>query len=87
MPLRRDYGPWPEQCSDAARLRRRAAAVGLEPDGAADWTAATLPSYRTIAPSDQPELRPDPDAGAVLRWMHTRGWLSYQVLRFRRQAR
>ena len=83
--LRRDYGPWPELWLDVATLRRWAGLAGLAPAGEADWTAATLPSYRIVAPDPRPELEPNPDAGRVLRWLHAKGWLTYQVMVFRRQ--
>src|SRR5271165_2665141 len=66
-------------------LRRWAAAEGLDLKISQDWTAATLPSYRTAAPDDRPELRRHPDAGNVLRWLHSHGWLTYQILVFRRR--
>jgi len=83
--IRRDYGPWPELWAEASSLRRRAAAEGLDLKTSQDWTAATLPSYRTAAPDDRPELRRHPDAGNVLRWLHSHGWLTYQILVFRRR--
>src|SRR5271166_4147768 len=83
--IRRDYGPWPELWAEAASLRRWAAAEGLDLKTSQDWTAATLPSYRTAAPDDRPELRRHPDAGNVLRWLHSHGWLTYQILVFRRR--
>lgn len=82
--IRGGYGPWPELWADTARVERGAAAAGLDPAGSEDWTAQTLPSYRTVAPDDKPELRRDPEAGNVLRWLHTNGWLTYQILVFRR---
>ena len=82
--LRRDYGPWPELWAEAASLRRAAAAAGLAAADERDWTAATLPSYRVVAPDDRPERHRDPDAGTVLRWLHAAGWLSYQIMRFER---
>ena len=45
-------------------------------------TAATLPSYRTIAP---PGPRRSPTAGDVFRWMHQAGWLTYWMFAFRRR--
>jgi MPBQ/MSBQ methyltransferase len=83
--IRRDYGPWPDPWAEAASLQQWAAAAGLGPAGSEDWTAETLPSYRTVAPDDAPEHRPHPDAGNVLRWLHSQGWLTYQMLMFRRR--
>ncbi len=83
--IRRDYGPWPELWVEAADLQRWAAAEGLELASSQDWTAQTLPSYRTVAPDDASDLRRHPDAGSVLRWLHTHGWLTYQILVLRRR--
>ena len=82
--LRRDYGPWPELWIEADELKQYATDARLLATADEDWTAQTLPSYRITAPDDRPELRRDPDAGNVMRWLHTRGWLAYRVLAFRR---
>ena len=82
--LLRDYGPWPDLWTDAATIIAEAAASGLELSEDQDWTAATLPSYGVISPDPHPERNPFPDAGAVMRWMHHHGWLSYRMLGFRR---
>lgn len=84
--LRRDYGPWPDLWTDAGTIISQAAASGLDLTEDQDWTAATLPSYRVIAPDPHPEGNPAPDAGAVMRWMHQFGWLSYRMLGFRRRS-
>lgn len=78
------YGPWPELWVETASVQRWAAAVGLDLARNEDWTAETLPSYRTVAPDDKPELQRHPEAGNLLRWLHTNGWLTYQILVFRR---
>jgi SAM-dependent methyltransferase len=83
--IRRDYGPWPEPWAEATSLQRWAAAAALDPAGNEDWTAETLPSYRTVAPDDAPERRPQPNAGNVLRWLHSHGWLAYRMLMFRQR--
>jgi MPBQ/MSBQ methyltransferase len=83
--IRRDYGPWPQLWTDTASLERWAAAAGLVPVNADDWTAATWPSYRTIAPDDTAENRQLPDAGTVLRWLHSNGGLVYQLLILQRR--
>lgn len=79
--LRRDYGPWPEPWADLAGLCSVAEDAGLEFVGGQDWSAATLPSYRTVAP-DPTSGRPV-GAGDILRWMHGNGYLSYPALLFR----
>lgn len=84
--LRRDYGPWPDLWTDASTITAQAAASGLDLIEDQDWTAATLPSYRVIAPDPHPERNPAPDASAVMRWMHHHGWLSYRMLGFRRAS-
>jgi MPBQ/MSBQ methyltransferase len=85
--LRRDYGPWPELWIESAQLRRWAAEEGLDLVAAEDWTAATLASYRIIAPPPEATNRRHPDAGSVLRWLHHCGGLTYQVLIFKRRRR
>jgi hypothetical protein len=69
--LRRDYGPWPNPWIEPASLRQWASAAALEPAGREDWTAKMLPSYRTVAPDNAPELRQPPGAGNVLCWLHS----------------
>jgi cyclopropane fatty-acyl-phospholipid synthase-like methyltransferase len=83
--LRRDYGPWPDPWVETASLRQWADAAALDLVASEDWTAHTLPSYRIVAPDEAPELRRPPHAGNVLRWLHTHGWLTYQMLVFRRR--
>jgi cyclopropane fatty-acyl-phospholipid synthase-like methyltransferase len=83
--LRRDYGPWPDPWIKPQDLIRVAAQAGLDLTADENWTAQTLPSYRTVAPHDRPERRRDPDAGIVLRWLHAAGSLSYRMLAFRRR--
>jgi MPBQ/MSBQ methyltransferase len=83
--IRGDYGPWPELWVEASRLQRWAAAEGFDLTSSQDWTAETLPSHRTTAPDDKPERHPNPGAGHVLRWLHSHGWLTYQILVFRRR--
>lgn len=86
--LRRDYGPWPDPWADVATILHDAAGAGLLPIEATDWTAATLPSYRLISPHPAPErLGARADAGAVFRWLHLHGGLSYRMFRFHRSAR
>src|SRR5271169_1308920 len=67
--IRRQYGPWPDLWAEPTSLQRWAAAEGLDLKSSQDWTAQTLPSYRTAAPDDQPERRRYPSAGNVLRWL------------------
>ncbi len=78
--IRRDYGPWPQLWVSMDSLEQWAADEGLSPIITEDWTAATLPSYRTIAPNERTDRRRYPDAGNVLRWLHHHGWLTYQTL-------
>ena len=82
--VRRDYGPWPNLWVEVADLQRDAGSAGLHFAGGQNWSAATLPSYRTVAPSRgvEPDLRPN--AGEVFRWLHLNGWLTYPALLFRR---
>ena len=85
--LRRDYGPWPDPWCALPTIIQAARAAGLEPIAQDDWTVATLPSYRVIAPDPAPERDPNPGAGAVFRWLHEHGGLTYQMLGFRRTSR
>jgi ubiquinone/menaquinone biosynthesis C-methylase UbiE len=81
--IRRDYGPWPELWVEPAQVQHTAAAVGLAAIVAEDWSAASLPSYRMVAPDGR--IHPDPSAGAVFRWLQGHGWLTYAALGFVRR--
>lgn len=83
--VRRDYGPWPEPWTDIAQVLSWADAAGFDLLTLQDWSAATLPSYRFVAP-DRPGLRPHHAcAGEVFRWMHTNRWLTYPAMVLRRR--
>jgi len=82
--VRRDYGPWPEPWASLIDLERDADLAGLELTHRQDWSAATLPSYRTVAPLDPRPGRPI-GAGDLLRWLHSNGCLTYPALWFRRR--
>jgi cyclopropane fatty-acyl-phospholipid synthase-like methyltransferase len=81
--IRRDYGPWPELWVEAPTIEDWAADADLELLVGEDWTARTLPSYRTVAAPDGPLEHPH--AGSVTRWLHAHGWLSYRLMAFRRR--
>lgn len=83
--IRHDYGPWPQLWIELPQLRQCAAAEGLDLTVSQDWTAATLPSYRIVAPDDTPDPLRQPDAAELFRWLHMHGWLNYQALAFRRR--
>lgn len=83
--IRRDYGAWPEPWMTWAEILHAASDAGLETIADADWTTATRPSYAVISPGPAPERNPDPDAGAVFRWLHHNGGLSYRMAAFRRR--
>jgi ubiquinone/menaquinone biosynthesis C-methylase UbiE len=74
--LRRDYGPWPDPWGEATP------SDAWDILSTEDWTAATLPTYRTVAPSvmNRPET-----AGDVLRRLHETGWLTYRMFAYRRR--
>ncbi len=82
--IRRDYGPWPDVWTDVIALRGIAADAGLVIARDADWTAATLPSYGVVSPDPYPARNRNPDAGAVFRWLHASGFLSYRLMVLRR---
>ncbi len=83
--VQRDYGPWPEPWIDVAQLLSWADTAGFDLVSLQDWSAATLPSYRFVAP-DRPGIPPrQASAGEVFRWMHTNGWLAYPALVLRRR--
>jgi SAM-dependent methyltransferase len=83
--VRRDYGPWPEPWTDIAQLLSWASAAGFDLLALHDWSAATLPSYRFVAPDRRGIPPHHASAGEVFRWMHTNGWLTYPALVLRRQ--
>jgi MPBQ/MSBQ methyltransferase len=82
--VRRDYGPWPDPWVEVADLQRDAQAAGLQFAGGQNWSAATLPTYRTVAPVRDGGLNLRPAAGDMFRWLHANGWLTYVLLLFRR---
>lgn len=84
--IRRDYGAWPHPWIDGTAITAAASHAGLTLTGTEDWTAATRPSYRIISPHPTPERLTNPDAGAVFRWLHGHGWLSYRMFRWQRTA-
>jgi MPBQ/MSBQ methyltransferase len=79
--VRRDYGPWPAVWVGVPEILGWADEAGLEAVAVRDWSAATLPSYRFVAPEGQ--LRNS--AGQVFRWLHGAGWVDYVALSFRRR--
>lgn len=92
--IRRDYGPWPAPWTDIAAILSWADEAGFELMDLQDWSAATLPSYRTIAPEGHhhaigPGTRGvahrHRSAGDVFRWLHVNRWLAYPALSFRRR--
>ncbi len=80
--IRRDYGPWPDLFVAGADLVSMAQESGLEATIDEDWSQATLPTYRVVSPDPLPERQERPDAGAVFRWLHTHGFLTYRMLGF-----
>jgi ubiquinone/menaquinone biosynthesis C-methylase UbiE len=80
--IRRDYGPWPAPWVAVADILAWAEEAGLEPVEVQDGSAATLPSYRFVAPARAVAAR-QASAGEVFRWLHMRGWLTYPALSFR----
>jgi MPBQ/MSBQ methyltransferase len=83
--VRRDYGPWPEPWVDVGQVVGWADGAGFDLVGAKDWSAATLPSYRFVAPERGGVPARMASAGEVFRWMHLQGWLTYPALAFRRR--
>jgi MPBQ/MSBQ methyltransferase len=83
--VRRDYGPWPEPWVDVTQLLSWANAAGFDLVDLQDWSAATLPSYRFVAPDRRGIPPSQASAGDVFRWMHTNGWLAYPALALRRR--
>ena len=80
--IRREYGPWPELWIEPQSIQSAATQAGLTVMDYQDWSAATLPSYRTIAPAAP--ARPL-TAGALFRRLHATGWLTYGMFVLRRQ--
>lgn len=81
--IRRDYGPWPDPWVGAADLAAMARESGLAVTRDEDWSQATLPTYRIVSPVGSPERQERPDAGAVFRWLHMHGYLTYRMLALR----
>ena len=81
--LRADYGPWPQPWTAEADLLALAADAGLSCTDWIDASAATLPSYRTIART--PHRHGARWSGATLmRALHEAGTLRYVYARFRK---
>ena len=85
--MRREYGPWPELWIDADGIVNIGHAAGLQLLEVVDATAQTLPSYRVTAPHDLREFGPKPPAGALMRWLHSEGYLSYMCFSFSKPER
>ncbi len=83
--IRRDYGPWPAPWPDLTDILSWANDAGLELIDLRDWSAATLPSYRTIAPEGRNVAHRLLSAGDVFRWLHLNGWLAYMAISFRKR--
>lgn len=83
--LRTGYGPWPAPWFSRADLDAAAAQAGLSPAAAVDATANTLPSYRVTAPGGRGRDGAW-SAGALLRWLHSRGYVDYACLAYERGA-
>jgi MPBQ/MSBQ methyltransferase len=80
--LRREYGPWPDIWVSRDRWSS-AAGRDLPVLQSEDWTAATLPSYRVIAPDST--WRAQPTAAQVMRWLHESGHITYAAMAVRRR--
>ncbi len=84
--VRRDYGPWPELWVEADAAGGEAERAGLLLMKNLDWTAATLPSYRVIAPERQSGDARPAMAGDVFRWLHAHGCLTYRAMAFAKRS-
>lgn len=78
--LRGEYGPWPQLWITMDDVLEAAAASGLQAEKLIDATRQTFPSYRVTAPGEPSSSRPS--AGAVMRWLHQAGYLTYACLSF-----
>ncbi len=83
--VQRDYGPWPDPWVELPQLLASASAAGFDLLSLQDWSAATLPSYRFVAPDRRGVPSRQASAGEVFRWMHTNGRLTYPAISLRRQ--
>ncbi len=79
--VRRDYGPWPALWVEVSDIVAWAEASGFDVAEVRDWTAATLPSYRFVAPDSETAA----SAGVLFRWLHRAGWLGYPALSLRKR--
>jgi MPBQ/MSBQ methyltransferase len=83
--VRRDYGPWPAPWATISDILSWADEARLERISLHDWSAATLPSYRTVAPEKWGATRRRSSAGDVFRWLQVNGSLTYPAFSFRRR--
>ena len=81
--LRSEYGPWPQLWLTLDDVSQAAEAAGLQLERLLDATRQTLPSYRVTAPGEPSSSRPS--AGAVMRWLHEAGYLTYACISFVKQ--
>jgi MPBQ/MSBQ methyltransferase len=84
--IRSEYGPWPQPWTAVDALLDGAQQAGLTLERSLDMTRQTLPTYRFTAPLPLDAtldvtlgLR---SAGEALRWLHSKGYLSYLCLSF-----
>ncbi len=82
--IHRDYGPWPDFSASMSTLLNDARAAGLDPVHILDWSAATLPSYRIVAPAYRPGEQRPLSAGDIFRELHVAGSLTYHAMAFTR---
>jgi len=82
--IRRDYGPWPEPWIELGAIVDVAKSAGLRIVKSIDWSRATLPSYRVVAPDRRLGEQRPVSAGDMFRWLHRTGWLTYPALVFQR---
>lgn len=80
--IRRDYGAWPEPWVGAGQIVAAAERHGLRLETSVDWSRATFPSYRTVAP---PHTRHLENAGNLFWRLQKDGWLTYVAMAFRRR--
>ena len=80
--MRIDYGPWPEFWIGPDLLAAYARAAGLALEFSRDIARETLPSYRMTAPRAWDGTPARAQAGALMRWLHETGRLTYALMRF-----
>lgn len=83
--IRAEYGPWPDLWMNLETLVDFAREAGFEIDSFCDMGPETLPSYRVTAPRAWDGAADRASAGALMRWLHENGCLTYPLARLHKR--